>query len=207
MRLPFGVVRVRSKVAHGIGRGMALFEPLFLRLRRFRHECRARGLLRGEVAPGVQFVGPIISEGTGHVNIGPRTRVGRRVFFETYGEGHIDIGERVTLNDGIVICAYDAVAIGDHTMIGEYTSIRDANHGTRKGTFVRDQPHTAAAVRIGRDVWVGRGVMIAAGVRIGDGAVVGANSVVTRDVAANCIVAGAPARAIGERKGPPQTRA
>jgi len=189
-------------MAQAIGRGLYILEPILLRLRRFVYECRARGMLHGSIAPGVQFVGPIIVEGSGNVHIGRGTRVGRRVFLETYGEGRIELGEQITLNDGIVICAYHSVTIGDHTMIGEYASIRDANHGMRKGTYIHDQPHSAAAVQIGNDVWIGRGVMVAAGVTIGDGAVVGANSVVTRDVAPNNIVAGAPARPIGQRSTP-----
>ena len=50
------------------------------------------------------------------------------------------------------------------------------------------------------DVWLGAGVIILSGVRVGRGAVVGAGAVVTKDVAANTVVAGVPARSIGHRK-------
>jgi len=49
-------------------------------------------------------------------------------------------------------------------------------------------------VRIGSDVWIGGGAIIMPGVTIGDGAVIGAGSVVTRDVGADQIVTGNPAR-------------
>jgi maltose O-acetyltransferase len=49
-------------------------------------------------------------------------------------------------------------------------------------------------VRIGRDVWIGGGAIILPGVTLGDGAVIGAGSVVTRDVGADQIVVGNPAR-------------
>lgn len=154
------------------------------------------------MAPGVQFIGPIAVEGEGLVHIGAGTRVGRRVFFETYHGAEIRIGERVTINDGVTIVAHAGVTIGSHTMIGEYASVRDANHGTVRGRLVRDQPHDARPVAIGEDAWIGRGVLVAKGVQFGAGAVAGANSVVTRDVSPGQIVAGAPARPIGERREP-----
>lgn len=178
---------------------LRLLEPALLRVRRFGFEILARSRLRGCVAPGVQFVGPVIVEGTGNVHIGAGTRVGRNVFFETYDAAAIKIGRRVTINDGVVLVAYSGVEIGDDAMIGEYTSIRDADHGMVCGVPVRVQEHSSSPVRIGSDAWIGRGVAVLKGVVIGAGAVVGANSVVTRDVAENAIVAGAPARMLGER--------
>lgn len=54
-------------------------------------------------------------------------------------------------------------------------------------------------IRIGNDVWLGNGVKILAGVTVGNGAVVGAGAVVTKDVAPYTIVAGVPAKKIGQR--------
>ena len=56
---------------------------------------------------------------------------------------------------------------------------------------------TPAPIVIGRQVWLGAAVAVVPGVTIGDGAIVGAGAVVTKDVAANAIVGGVPAKLIG----------
>lgn len=200
MRLPAPMVRCRSMAAQALGLALRAVEPVLLRLRRFGYEIVARSRLRGEVAAGVQFVGPVIVEGSGNVHIGPGTRIGRCVFFETYGDARIDIGAHVTINDGVVLVAYAGIDIGEDCMIGEYASIRDANHGMALGVPVRTQSHEHAPIAIGADAWIGRGAIVLKGVRIGAGAVVGANSVVNRDLAENVIAVGAPARVVGERR-------
>lgn len=86
-------------------------------------------------------------------------------------------------------------------MIGEYASVRDANHRRGAGPL-RDSGHEAAAITIGRQVWIGRGAVVLAGVRIGDGALVAANAVVTRDVPAGAVVGGVPARPLHRRPAP-----
>ena len=51
-------------------------------------------------------------------------------------------------------------------------------------------------INIGNNVWIGENVCVLAGVTIGNGAIIGANSVVTKDIPANSICVGAPARVI-----------
>ncbi|WP_246367219.1 DapH/DapD/GlmU-related protein [Microbacterium marinum] len=57
-------------------------------------------------------------------------------------------------------------------------------------------------VSIGSDVWIGFGAIVLSGVRIGDSAIIAAGAIVTKDVEPNTIVAGCPARPIGERFSP-----
>ena len=118
------------------------------------------------------------------------------IYLETREHGRICLGDGVVLSRGVHLVAYSGIELGEGTMIGEYASVRDANHVRDAGLPLRDAGHQAKPIRIGRQVWIGRGAVVLAGVTIGDRAVVGANAVVTHDVAAGEVVVGAPARPI-----------
>jgi acetyltransferase-like isoleucine patch superfamily enzyme len=150
----------------------------------------------GVVPASTQFDGPTRVPKRIALNMGPHCRLGRDIFMDTNEAGSITLGKHVRINAGSVLVSHAAISIGDDCLIGEYVSIRDANHGTQAGHPMRLQPHVSAPITIGRNVWVGRGSVILKGVSIGDGAVVAANSVVTRSVAAGTLVGGVPARLI-----------
>lgn len=165
--------------------------------------------LRSEIAEG-RIPRTTHIYGRAHADVGTRLWLGEHcwvakgVFFETAmhegRRGEIRVGNFVTLNTGTHLIAFDAITIGDDTLIGEYCSIRDANHGIESiDTPTRKQLHSAAKITIGRNVWIGRGCCILKGVTIGDGAVIAANSVVTKDVPSNAIVGGVPAKLIRMR--------
>ena len=144
-----------------------------------------------------QFDGAVYAIKNTKLTLGEHCRLGRNVFFETGSEdGSIKIGNNVRINMGCFLVSHASLTIGNDCLIGEYTSIRDADHGTSKDTLIRKQPHSAEAINIADNVWIGRGVTILKGVRIGTGAVVAANSVVTHNVEPYTIVAGSPARLI-----------
>lgn len=124
---------------------------------------------------------------------GPDCRV-EAPFHCPYGI-NISLGANVFLNAGCVILDTARVRIGDDTMLGPAVQIYCAEHH-RDADKRRAGLEIARPVTIGRNVWIGGAAVILAGVTIGDCAIVGAGSVVTRDVAADTIVVGSPARIV-----------
>jgi len=165
---------------------------------RFVHLVRAKAKLRS-VNATVQFDGRVDIVGTANISIGDFSRIGDGVQLGTEESGRLCIGEHVRVNRGTTIIAYGELTIGSHTLIGEFATVRDANHMIEKGKPIRYQPHEVKPVRIGSDVWIGRGVCVLPGVAIGDGCVVGANSVVATSLPPNAVAVGAPAKVVRER--------
>jgi len=77
-------------------------------------------------------------------------------------------------------------------MVGEYASLRDANH--RKSlSAIRLSGHESASIHLDTNVWVGRGACVLKGVQIGANCIVGANAVVTRNIPDKSCAVGIPA--------------
>jgi acetyltransferase-like isoleucine patch superfamily enzyme/GT2 family glycosyltransferase len=160
---------------------------------RLWNAARLREAIGGTLDPSNIVLGPVEVQGTGRIAFGRRALLYPGVVLETQGEGCIEIGDDVVLSRGVHLVAFERVTLGAGAMVGEYSSLRDANH-RRSATSVRHSGHVHAPVAVGRNAWIGRGVTVLAGVSLGDGCVVGANAVVTRAVAAGAVVAGVPAR-------------
>jgi acetyltransferase-like isoleucine patch superfamily enzyme len=92
--------------------------------------------------------------------------------------------------------------IGSKCQISQGVSIIGSNHSTVPGIPIIDQPWRTdkVDVSIEDDVWVGANSTILPGVTIGSGSIVAAGSVVTKSVPPNVVVAGVPARFIGDRR-------
>lgn len=134
------------------------------------------------------------------VRIGERSRFERRVWVKLVSDvARAEIGSFCFVGTGTEFDICGSLVIGDHTVIAPLCFVTDHHHGILPDRRIDEQPSVAAPVKIGSDVWVGAGVCILAGVTVGDGAVIGAGAVVTRNISANDIVAGVPARTIGHR--------
>jgi acetyltransferase-like isoleucine patch superfamily enzyme len=156
--------------------------------------ARLRASLSAPLHASNVILGTVHVEGTANIRIGRNARIYPGVLLETQGAGRIEIGDHVVLSRGVHIVAFDSVTLGDHCMVGEYASLRDADHKTSH-VSMRDSGHNCAPIHLGRNVWIGRGVCVLKGVRIGDHSIVGANAVVTGDVASSSCAVGVPARA------------
>lgn len=109
-------------------------------------------------------------------------------------QGQIHIGDFCLIAPGVRISSAESIQIGDNCMLAANASITDSDW---HGLYNRIRPFRCTKpVVLGDNVWLGEGAMILKGVTIGDNAVIGAGSVVTRDVPANTVVAGNPAKPI-----------
>ena len=171
-------------------------------LRRLLAHAHLAADLHAPLPPGVVVLGRAHVYGTANFHFSPNTLLYPALHLETQGQARVDLGEGVVLSRGVHVVAMAGISIGQGTMIGEYASLRDANHARQEGTPIRDAGHAARPITIGREVWIGRGAAVLAGVTIGDGATIAANAVVTRDVSAGAVVGGVPARPLNRRAEP-----
>jgi acetyltransferase-like isoleucine patch superfamily enzyme len=111
-------------------------------------------------------------------------------FFSEFGK-NLTLGRNVFINLGCRFQDTGGITIGDDTLIGHGSTLTTLNHSVDPD---RRADMTPAPIVIGRKVWLGASVTVVPGVTIGDGAIAGAGAVITRDVPANAIVAGVPAR-------------
>ena len=114
---------------------------------------------------------------------------------------NLSIGDEVDVAKDVLITTDGGVSIGDRTLIGYRTQILSSDHTIPSvGERFPISGNKYGKIEIANDVWIASGCIITAGVKIGEGAVVAAGSVVTRDVDANSIVGGVPAKKIKMRE-------
>jgi acetyltransferase-like isoleucine patch superfamily enzyme len=158
---------------------------------------------------GMVFLGPSLQL---QADRGAKLRFGR---FSWIGhgtkirchEGVVEIGPKTVLGQECTISAYRRVRIGEQCVVADRAMFIDFDHNVadverpirKQGIYMRD-------VVVGNNVWVGYNAQILRGVTVGDNAIIGANSVVTRDIPANAVAAGSPARVIRMRKAPERLR-
>jgi acetyltransferase-like isoleucine patch superfamily enzyme len=138
----------------------------------------------------------------GSVDFGRFVWVGDRSKIRCH-EGEVAIGAKTVIGQECTISAYQRIRIGQQCVIADRAMFIDFDHGVveverpirLQGIYKRD-------VEVGSNVWIGYGACILRGVRVGDNSIIGTNAVVTKDVPANGVVGGVPARLIRMRDEP-----
>lgn len=108
---------------------------------------------------------------------------------------NIHIGRKVFINSGCCFQDQGGIYIGDGCLIGHKVVFATINHGMVATDRATNYP---APVRLGKNVWVGANATLLPGVNVGDNAIIAAGAVVAKDVAANTVVGGVPAKFIKE---------
>jgi len=213
--VPDVVVRGEPPPLHG---GLLTFLRFARRNRMFRRQylvCALRlGLLklryRGRLQlDGMAFVCPKVTFEIGPnavVHLGRWSWLGHGTKVRAH-EGEVRIGAKTVLGQECTISCYQHVSIGRECIVADRTMFIDFDHGVvdveqpirAQGIYMRD-------VRVGHNVWVGYGACFLRGVTVGDNCVIGTYGVVTRDLPANAVAAGVPARVVRMRDTPQTLR-
>ena len=165
---------------------------------------------RGRLATdGIAFVCPGVTFEIGKdatVHLGRWSWLGHGTKVRAH-EGDVHVGAKTVIGQECTITAFQHISIGRECIVADRVMLIDFDHGVveverpvrAQGIYKRD-------VRVGHNVWVGYGACFLRGVTVGDNAIVGTSTVVTKDVPANAIVGGAPARVLRMRKAPQTLR-
>ncbi len=128
------------------------------------------------------------------MHVGAHTSIHRCCRF--YRPSGVQIGYHTVINRNVLLDGRMGLQIGNNVSISEGTAIFTLDHDPNSPTF----EERGASVHIGDRIFVGARAIILPGVTIGEGAVIGAGAVVPHDVDPFTIVAGVPAKPIGQRR-------
>ena len=179
--------------------GLLVLRWAWLKLR-WRGRLKTDGL--AFVCPGVTFE---IGKGA-TVRLGRWSWIGHGTKIRAH-EGEVEIGAKSVLGQECTISAFQHVSIGRECIVADRVMLIDFDHGVVETERpIRVQGIYKRDVRVGHNVWIGYGACFLRGATVGDNAIVGTNTVVTKDVPANAVVAGVPARELRRRDTPRRLR-
>lgn len=149
------------------------------------------------------FLGSYTLRNKKNISIGKRFKAYQNFFAEAHKGGKIIIGKNCIFNRNAYLTSFSKIEIGDNCLFGSNVFITDNAHGSYSG-YRQSHPSeipvnrfiTYSSINIEENVWIGSNVTITKGVSIGKGSVVGSNSVVTKNVPANSMAVGVPAKVI-----------
>lgn len=156
----------------------------------------------GAFGPGSVIRRPMLIRLPGGMFIGQKTRIRNGARLEVVDRpglppGKLLIGNHVSIEQNAHIVACNQVSIGDFCVLSANCVIIDSKHPDRApGNRAELVTSAMEPVHLDSGVFLGAGTTVLPGVHIGENTIVGANSVVTKDLPANVVAAGAPARVV-----------
>jgi maltose O-acetyltransferase len=158
---------------------------------RSRRAVRLAEEYRQAFAQGDPDAGALLADLIGDLGVGAFIKP---PLYIDYGD-FITLGPRVFANYGLVALDVAPITIGADSQLGPNVQLLTPIHPIDPAPR-RAKLEAAKPITLGENVWLGGGVIVCPGVTIGDNTVVGAGSVVTRDLPANVVAVGNPARVI-----------
>ncbi len=134
---------------------------------------------------------PVLAELLGSVGKNVDVRPPITVDYGSY----ITVGEGTFINSNLTALDVAAITIGRDCQIGPNVQLLTPTHPLEARPR-RDKLEAAKPITIGDNVWLGGGAIVLPGVSIGENSVIGAGAVVTRDIPANVVAVGNPARVV-----------
>ncbi len=179
--------------------GQLIARFLWLKLR-YRGRLQTDGLCF--ICPGVKL----------EIGRGAKLRIGRWAWVGhgskiRVHEGEVSIGAKTVMGQECTISAFQHISIGRECIVADRVMLIDFDHGvTEVERPIRLQGIYKRDVRVGHNVWMGYGACVLRGVTVGENSVIGTSAVVAKDVPANAVVGGVPARVIRMRDAPEHMR-
>ncbi|MGF0177108.1 sugar O-acetyltransferase [Streptomyces sp. Marseille-Q5077] len=159
--------------------------------RRQQEAVRLAARYQAGYAEDADAARPILAELLGA--LGEEAHV-RPPLYVDYGS-NVAIGARTFVNYSLTALDVAAITIGEDCQIGPNVQLLTPTHPLEPQPR-RDKLEAARPITIGDNVWLGGGAIVLPGVTIGDNSVIGAGAVVTRDIPANVVAVGNPARVV-----------
>ncbi|MFJ8616869.1 sugar O-acetyltransferase [Streptomyces clavifer] len=159
--------------------------------RRQQHAMRLAARYHAAYVEDAATARPLLAELLASVGEGVEVRPPLAV---DYGS-NITIGPRTFVNYNLTALDVATITIGEDCQIGPNVQLLTPTHPLEPQPR-RDKLEAARPITIGDNVWLGGGVIVCPGVTIGDNTVIGAGAVVTKDIPADVVAVGNPARPV-----------
>lgn len=171
------------------------FRGLFLKYYLILHGCKVGKNLTCKQWPTFRAIPK------NNISIGNNVNIGYRITLEVTKTGKLTLSDYVNLTQDVLISAANDVFLGEYVGCGEFVSIRDGDHGIKKGVVPHFQKSQTNPIRIEKGCGIGRGVAIYRGVKIEEDVIIGANCILMRNFNSvpNGIYFGNPPKLIGKR--------